>query len=70
LAYIIAAIIILIIILILIGILVVPFQISIQLLKKGSLNQGNFKISWLKIKLIQRKIPSEKKEKKPNTLLI
>ena len=63
-AYIIAAIIILIIILILIGILVVPFQISIQLLRRGSLNEGNFKISWLKIKLIQRKIPSEKKEKK------
>ena len=64
-AYITAAIIILIIILILIGILVVPFQISIQLYKRGSLNEGNFKISWLKIKLIQRKIPSEKKEKKP-----
>ena len=64
-AYTLAAIIILIIILILIGILVVPFQISVQLYKLGSLIEGNFKISWLKIKLIQRKIPPEKKEKKP-----
>jgi len=64
LAYITAAIIILIIILILIGILVVPFQISIQLHKRGSLNQGIFKISWLKIRLFQQKIPSEKRKKK------
>ncbi len=64
-AYLTVAIIILIIILILIGVLVVPFQISMQLYRKGSVNEGHFKVSWLKIRLIQRKIPSDKKKKKP-----
>lgn len=64
-AYLTAAIIILIIILILIGILVVPFQISIQLNRMDSINKGHFKLSWLKIRLIHRKFPSDKKEKKP-----
>jgi hypothetical protein len=64
-AYLMVVIIILIIILILIGILVVPFQISMRLYRMGSVNEGHFKLSWLKIRLIQRKIPSEKKEKKP-----
>ncbi|MGZ7050320.1 MAG: DUF2953 domain-containing protein [Methanobacterium sp.] len=63
-AYLTAAIIILIIILILIGVLVVPFQISMQLYRMGSVNEGHFKLSWLKIRLIHRKFPSDKKEKK------
>ena len=63
-AYLTVAIIILIIILILIGILVVPFQISMQLYRMGSVNEGRFKLSWLKIRLVQRKIPSDKKEHK------
>jgi len=63
LAYLIAAIIILIIILILIGILLVPFQISMNLYRRGPVNEGHFKLSWLRIRLIHRKIPSE--EKKP-----
>lgn len=62
-AYLTAAIIILIIILILIGILVVPFQFSIQLYRMGSVNEGYFKLSWLGIGLIHRKIPSDKKKK-------
>ena len=62
-AYLIAAIIILIIILILIGILLVPFQISMNLYRRGHVNEGYFKLSWLRIRLIHRKIPSE--EKKP-----
>lgn len=64
-AYLTAAIIILIIILIIIGILVVPFQISLQLNRRDSVNEGHFKLSWLKIRLIHRKFPSDKKEKKP-----
>jgi hypothetical protein len=64
-AYLTVAIIILIIILILIGVLVVPFQISMQFYRNGSINRGHFKLSWLKIRLIQRKIPSDKKKKKP-----
>ena len=64
-AYLTVAIIILIIILILIGVLVVPFQISMQLYRNGPVNEGQFKISWLNIRLIQRKIPSDKKKKKP-----
>lgn len=61
-AYIIPTVIILIIILILIGILLVPFQISLKLNKMGSVNKGYFKLTWLKIRLIQRKIPSDKKK--------
>ncbi len=63
-AYLIAAIIILIILLILIGILLVPFQISLKLNRMGSVNEGNFKLTWLKIRLIRRKIPSDKKKDK------
>lgn len=61
-AYLIAAIIILIIILILIGILLIPFQISLELYRIDSVNKGSFKLNWLKIRLLQRKIPSEKKK--------
>lgn len=64
-AYLTVAIIILIIVLILIGILVVPFQISMQLKRRNSVNEGYFQLTWLKIRIIHRKIPSDKKEKKP-----
>jgi hypothetical protein len=30
----------------------------------GSVNEGNFKLTWLKIRLIRRKIPSDKKKDK------
>lgn len=63
-AYITAAIIILIIILILIGILVVPFQISLELYRRNAVNSGHFKLSWLKIRFINRKFPSDKPKKK------
>ena len=62
--YTIIGIIILILVLILLAILLIPFHISFYI-KKGEKNiRGNFKISWLKIRLIQRAIPSEEKEKK------
>jgi hypothetical protein len=47
------------------GIMVVPFQISLQLYRKGSVNEGYFKLSWLKIRLIHQKIPSDKMKEKP-----
>lgn len=55
--------IILIIVLIIIGILVVPFHICLNLRNNGFKIQGYFKLTWLKIKLIQRKIPLEEKKK-------
>lgn len=55
--------IILILLLILLAILVVPFQIDLNLYKEGSKVRGNFRISWMKIRFLQRKIPSKKKEK-------
>lgn len=45
--------------------MVVPFQISLQLYRKGSVNEGYFKLSWLKIRLIHQKIPSDKMKEKP-----
>ncbi len=65
---IIAAIIILVIVLIIIGILVVPFQISLQLFRQNKINQGYLRVKWLKIKIINREIiptKKEEKEKKP-----
>ena len=62
----IAAVIILIIILFIIGILVVPFQISLELFRQNNINQGYLRIKWLKIKIIDRElIQPQKKEKKP-----
>lgn len=68
-AYLIAAIIVLIIVLIIIGILVVPFQISMELFRQDTINQGYLRVRWLKIKIIDRELiqppKKEKKEKKP-----
>lgn len=50
--------------LILLAILLVPFYISFYIQKRETIVRGYFKVSWLKIRLIQRNIPSEKKEKK------
>ncbi len=47
------------------GILLVPFQISLKLHRRGPVNEGYFKLSWVKIGLIRRKIPSDKKKPKP-----
>lgn len=65
-AYLIAAIIVLIIVLIIIGILVVPFQISVELFRQNTTNQGYLRVRWLKLKIIDKKlIQPSKKEKKP-----
>jgi hypothetical protein len=45
--------------------MVVPFQISLELYRKESVNEGYFKLSWLKIRLIHQKIPSDKRKEKP-----
>jgi hypothetical protein len=64
LVYLVAAIIVL-IVLIIVGILVVPFQISVELLRQNTTNQGYIRIRWLKIKIIDRELikPPSKKEK-------
>jgi hypothetical protein len=46
------------------SLLLVSFHISLQLLKKGSLTQGSFRIRWLGITFIHRKIPQEEKKEK------
>lgn len=66
-AYLTEAIIILIIALIIIGILVVPFQISMELFRQNTINGGYLRVKWLKFKIIDRKIipePSKEKKKK------
>ena len=50
------AIILIILLIIIIGILVIPFQISMQLYREGSINQGYIKIKWIGIRFINRKI--------------
>lgn len=60
----IATAIILIIILIIIGILVVPFHIHLNLYNVGFNVKGTFKLTWVKIKLIQRKITQNKETQK------
>lgn len=42
----------------------VPFHIILNLCNDGFKIHGNFKLTWMKIKLIQRKIPPEEKEEK------
>lgn len=42
----------------------VPFQISLKFYRKNSVNEGYFRLRWLKIRLIHRKIPSDKKKPK------
>ena len=66
-AYFIAAIIILILIVVILGVLVVPFQISMELYREGSVNQGYLRIRWLKLKIISRKIPPKTKKEKKKT---
>lgn len=61
--YTIIGIIILILVLILLAILIIPFHISFYLQKREEDVRGKFKISWLRIRLIERKIPSEEEEK-------
>jgi len=39
-----------------------PFHISLNLIKKDSLTQGTFRLKWLGISFIHRKIPDEAKE--------
>ncbi|MGF7119571.1 DUF2953 domain-containing protein [Methanobacterium oryzae] len=62
------AIILIILLIIIIGILVIPFQISMELYREGSINQGYLKIKWIGIRFINRKIDigssKKKKEKK------
>lgn len=55
--------IILIFLLIVLCILVVPFHICLNLHNNGFKILGTVKLKWLKIKLIQRKIPPKKKDK-------
>lgn len=56
--------IILIFLLIIIGILVVPFHICLDLHNKRFKIHGNFKLTWMRIKLIQRDIPPKEEKKK------
>jgi hypothetical protein len=54
--------IILILALILLAILLIPFHISFYIQKREMNISGYFRIRWLKIRIIQRDIPTEKKE--------
>lgn len=56
--------IILIILLIIAGILAVPFYIHLNVYNAGFKLKGNFRLTWMRIKLIQRKIPPEKQPEK------
>jgi hypothetical protein len=56
----IATAIILIILLVVVGILVVPFHIYLNVYNTGFKIKGTFRLTWVKIKLIQREIPTEK----------
>ena len=56
--------IILIISIIVVGILVVPFHIYLNIYNTGFKIKGTFRLSWLKLKLIQREIPPEKQAQK------
>lgn len=63
----IVTIIILIISLIIIGILVVPFHMHLKVYNVDFNVKGSFKLTWIKLKLIQREISSKKQvEKKEN----
>ena len=56
--------IILIILIVIIGILVVPFHIYLNIYNTGFKVEGTFRLTWMKIKLIQREIPPEKQSQK------
>ena len=61
----ISLIIILFFLLLILGLLLLPFRISLNFLKKGSSIRGSFRISWLGIRFIRLKIPlEERKEEK------
>jgi hypothetical protein len=43
----------------------IPFQISMELLRQNTINRGYLRVRWLKLKIIDRQIiPTPKKEKK------
>ena len=44
--------------------MVVPFHITLNLNNNGLDVKGYFKVTWMKIRIIKRDIPTEKKEKK------
>jgi hypothetical protein len=44
--------------------MVIPFHITLNINNKGLEANGYFKVNWMKIRIIKRDIPSEKKEKK------
>jgi hypothetical protein len=43
---------------------VVPFSILLKLNVRGLKINGNFKLTWMKIRLVQKKFPEKSKEKK------
>jgi hypothetical protein len=57
-------IIILIIIILLVSIMMIPFHITLNLNNKGLEAKGYFKITWMKIRILKRDIPSQEKEEK------
>ena len=59
-----AAAIILIILIVVAGILVVPFHIYLNVYNTGFQVKGTFRLTWMKIKLIQKEIPPEKQSQK------
>ena len=60
----IATAIILIIVIVIIGILMVPFHIYLNIYNTGFKIKGTFRLTWVKIKLIQKDIPPEKQAQK------
>ena len=56
--------IILIILIVITGILVVPFHIYMNVYNTGFKIKGTFRLTWVKLKLIQREIPPEKQSPK------
>ena len=56
--------IILIILIIVAGILAVPFHIYLNVYNTGFKIKGTFRLTWMKLKLIQREIPPEKQSQK------
>ena len=61
--YTIIGIVIIVLVLILLAFLLIPLHISFYLQKRDTNIRGNFKVTWLKIRLIQRNIPPEEKKK-------
>lgn len=57
-------IIILVILVILASILMIPFHISLNLKNQGIEYKGYFQLTWMKIRLVKREIPSEEEKEK------